>query len=93
MKPQGLLRSWWAYLPAIVIAVVVGVRRHWDTFSLVLVAGIVFFSCLRFILPLSRRSVAAKMAKMSPEARERLLSRCAPEERRQLEKEIDDHTA
>ena len=93
MKSQELLRSWWAYIPAIAIAVAVGVRRHWDTFSLVLVAGIVLASCLRFILPLFRGSVARKMARMSPEARERLLSRCAPEERRKLEKEIDDHAA
>jgi hypothetical protein len=93
MKAQQLLRGWWAYLPAIAIAIAVGVCRHWDTFSLVLVAGIVLVSCVRFLLPLFRGSVARKMARMSPETRERLLSHCDPEERRKLEKEIDDQAA
>ncbi len=91
MKLQELQKNWWACLPAIVIAVAIGVHRDWDGFSLVLLAGIVLVSCLRFILPLFRGSVARKMAKMSPGAREQLLSRCTPEERRKLEKEIHDH--
>ena len=93
MKLQELQKSWCDFLPAIAISVAFGFHRHWDGFSLVLVMGVVFISCLRFILPLFRGSVARKMAKMSPDERERLLSRCTPEERSKLEQGIRDHIA
>jgi len=96
MKAQALLKGWWACLPAIAIAIAtaiaIGIRRQWDIFSLVCMATVLLVSSLRFILPLFRGSVARKMAKMPPEERERLLSRCRPEERTKLEKEIERHT-
>jgi len=93
MSFKAIRESWWTWSVFLVIALIAGVRRHWDTLALVVLGFVLVGGCARLLLESVRRVALRSLARMSPEQREQALRNCTPERRAQIEKEIHDHTA
>src|SRR5437764_999906 len=51
MTFQSFKQSWWAWLLCLALAILAGIRRHWDGVAWAILGGVGVIGCMRLLLP------------------------------------------